>query len=223
MKVDIYFDVVCPWCYIGERRFAQALDALGVSADDVEVEFRPFQLDPAAPEQAVPIAQYLERRFGAASSAMQDRVGKVAADEGITIDWSHAQMANTLNAHRLLRLAQDEYDADVQRALVEALFRAHFTDGVDVGDVAQLAAIAGSVGMDATRAAAWLSSAAGDAEVRASIREAQRIGVQSVPTFVFDGRYAVQGAQPAEAFVEVMNEVRRLGEEAAAGAGTTEG
>ena len=221
MKVEIYFDVVCPWCYIGERRFARALETLGASAGDVEVEFRPFQLDPGAPERAIPIGEYLERRYGALANSMQERVGKVAAGEGVTIDWSRAQMANTLKAHRLLRLAQLEYDADVQHALVEALFRAHFTDGVDVGDVAQLAAIAGAVGMDATRAAAWLSSDEGERETREAIRDAQAIGVQSVPTFVFDGRYAVEGAQPVETFVEVMTEVRRLAaEEAAAGAGT---
>ena len=210
MKVDIYFDVVCPWCYIGERRFARALEALGASAGDVEVEYRPFQLDPNAPDRATPIAQYLERRFGAMSGSMQGRVGKVAAGEGITIDWSRAQMANTRKAHALLRLAQREYDADVQHALVEALFRAHFTDGIDVGDVALLAAIAGSVGMNPTRAAEWLSSGAGEADVREAIRGAQAIGVQSVPTFVFDRRYAVEGAQPVESFVEVMAEVRRL-------------
>ncbi len=219
MKVEIYFDVVCPWCYIGERRFARALEALGVTAEDVEVEYRPYQLDPSAPEQAVPIAQYLERRFGAGAGSMQDRVAKVAAGEGITIDWSRAQMANTLNAHRLLRLAQEEYEVGVQHALVEALFRAHFADGVDVGDVEQLAAIAGSVGMDASRVKTWLSSDAGRSEVRVEIDDARRIGVQSVPTFVFDGRYAVEGAQPVESFVEVMNEVRRLAaEEAGAGA-----
>lgn len=220
MKVDIYFDVVCPWCYVGERRFERALEALGASAGDVEVEFRPYQLDPNAPERATPIAQYLERRYGALAASMQTRVAKVAAEDGITLDFARAQMANTLRAHRLLGLAQEEYGADVQRALVEALFRAHFTDGLDVGDVAQLAAIAGSVGMDAARAADWLSSDAGAAEVRAAIRGAQSIGVQSVPTFVFDGRYAVEGAQPVETFVDVMNEVRRLAAaEAAAGAG----
>ena len=223
MKVEIYSDVVCPWCYIGERRFAKALEVLGASSSDVEVEFRPFQLDPSAPDEAIPIAQYLGRRFGAAAGSMQDRVSNVAAGEGITIDWSRAQMANTLNAHRLMRHAREAYDGDVERALVEALFRAHFTDGVDVGDVAQLASIAASVGMDATRAEAWLTSGAGSEEVRAAIADARRVGVQSVPTFVFDGRYAVEGAQPVETFVEVLKEVRRLSAgEVPAGAGIEE-
>jgi predicted DsbA family dithiol-disulfide isomerase len=213
MKVEIYFDVVCPWCYIGERRFEKALEATG--ADDLEIAFRPFQLDPSAPAEARPIGEYLGRRFGAMAAGMQRRVSEFAADAGIEIDWDRALMANTLTAHRLVRLAELEYSAEVQRALVEALFRAHFTDGVDVGDRAALIEIATSVGMDGARAAEWLESAEADDDVRGAIAEARAIGVQSVPTFVFDERYAIEGAQAVETFVEAIRESR---ERSAAGA-----
>ena len=206
MKVEVYFDVVCPWCYIGERRFARALESGGA---DVEVVFRPFQLDPAAPAAPTPIAHYLTRRFGAAAASMQARVSSVAAGEGIVIDWERALMTNTLAAHRLVRLARAEHGSAVERAVVEALFAAHFTDGVDVGSVQALSELAAGVGMDGERVTRYLSSDEGEAEVRGEIEEARAIGVQSVPTFVFDEQFALEGAQPAATFVDVLEELRR--------------
>ena len=109
MKVDVYFDIVCPWCYIGERRFLRALAESG--ATDVELEFRPFQLDPGAPAETRPLGEYLTRRFGAMAESMQRRVSEQAAGEGIAIDWDRALIANTARAHRLVRLATLEYGA----------------------------------------------------------------------------------------------------------------
>ena len=217
MKVEIYFDVVCPWCFIGERRFGRALDAMGM--DDVEVVFRPFQLDPTAPEEARPVSEYLTRRFGAMAAGMQRRVSEFAEAEGIRMDWERALTTNTERAHRLVRLAELEYAPDVQRALVEALFSAHFEQGRDVGDTDELVGIARSAGVDAARAAEWLASPEAEADVRAALDEARAIGVQSVPTFVFDGRFAVEGAQSVETFVQAMVEVR---ERSASVAGATE-
>jgi predicted DsbA family dithiol-disulfide isomerase len=102
IKVEIYSDIVCPWCYIGEHRFFQALSDFP-NADQVEVVFRPFQLDPGAPPRGIPLAEYLERRYGGRSVAMMERVGSVAAEEGIAIDWDRALAGNTHTAHRLLR------------------------------------------------------------------------------------------------------------------------
>ena len=217
MKVEIYFDVVCPWCYIGERRFLRALEATG--ANDVEVVFRPFQLDPGAPLESRPIAEYLERRFGAMATSMQGRVAQFAAGEGIRIDWTRARMANTLRAHQLVRLAQLGYPAEVRLALVEGLFRAHFEEGGDVGDVAELASIAERAGMDRDRVMAWLGSEDAERDVRDALAEARAIGIQSVPTYVFDDRFAVEGAQSIETFIAAMDEVR---ERSAAGAGAGE-
>jgi len=206
MKVEIYSDVVCPWCYIGERRFARALAAFP-QADRVDIVYRSYQLDPEAPAQAVPLKQYLARRFGAAVDGMLARVTQTAAAEGIVMDWDRALSVNTLTAHRLLGLAEREYGAAVQRALFEKLFEAHFTRGVDVADHEQLADLAASVGMDRARVRAYLASDEGLAETREALEHARRIGVRAVPTFVFDGEFAVEGAQPASVFLQVLEEV----------------
>ena len=206
MKVDVYFDIVCPWCYIGERRFLRALAESG--ATDVELEFRPFQLDPGAPAETRPLGEYLTRRFGAMAESMQRRVSEQAAGEGIAIDWDRALIANTARAHRLVRLATLEYGAGEQRGLVEALFRFHFSEGGDLGDVEQLATLAASAGIDRGRALEWLTSEEGERDVRAALTDARGIGVQSVPTFVFDDQFGLEGAQPAETFVAAMAEVR---------------
>lgn len=214
MKVEIYSDIVCPWCYIGERRFARALSGFP-HADDVEIVFRPFQLDPGAPTAAVPTAQHLAARYGARAEAMMQNVTQVGASEGITFRFDRALAVNTRTAHRLLRLAEREHGPAVQRALAERLFDAYFTQGADIGDQAQLVALAASAGMDAERARAYLASGEGDAELGAELEEARALGVQAVPTFVFDGQYVVEGGQPASVFLQVLEEVERLGKAAA--------
>ncbi len=207
MKVEIYSDVMCPWCYIGERRFARALAAF--PRDDVQVVFRPYQLDPSAPARAVPIADYLERRFGPRAAGMLGAVGAAAAAEGITMDWDRALAANTRAAHRVLALAEREYGATVQRKLLERLFDAHFTRGGDVGDHAQLAELARAAGMDEERVRRHLAADEGEAELDDELARAAALGIRAVPTFVFDGQYAVSGAQPASTFLQVLEEVER--------------
>ena len=133
MKVEIYADVVCPWCYIGERRFARALAAFP-QADRVDVVYRPYQLDPEAPAEAAPLKQYLARRYGALVESMRARGTEAAAAEAIVMNWDRALSVNTLTAHRLLGLAEREHGAEVQRALLDKLFEAHFTRGIDVAD-----------------------------------------------------------------------------------------
>ncbi len=218
MKVEIYSDVVCPWCYIGERRFERALAAFPGAAE-VEVVFRPYQLDPSTPETAQPIAEYLQRRFGRPAGGMMAQVGAAAAGEGITVDWDRALAVNTRTAHRLLRLAEREYGPAVQRALMDRLFDAHFSRGGDVSDHAQLTELAAAAGMDADRVRAYLASGEGAEELEAEFAEARALGVQAVPTFVFDGQYVVEGGQPASTFLQVLEEVQRLGA-AASSAGT---
>src|SRR5690606_20979544 len=168
MKVEIYSDVACPWCYIGERRFARALAAYS-GADRVEVVFRSYQLDPGAPAEAVPTKEYLRRRFGDRVDEMLDRVSSNARGEGIVMDWDRALSVNTLTAHRLLRLAEHEYGADVQGALAEKLFAAHFTEGGDVSDHELLTSLAESVGMDPERVRTYLATGEGEAETTAEI------------------------------------------------------
>lgn len=208
MKVEIFADITCPWCYIGERRFQKAL-AQFADADTVDVVHRPFQLDPTAPAEARPLSEYLARRFGAIAEPMTHRVSTVAEQEGIRINWERALSANTRDAHRLLRLAGTEYGPAVQQALLEALFAAHFTHGQDVSDHETLVQLAGEAGIDADRATAYLAGKEGKREVEQELEQAYAMGIRGVPLFVFDDLYAVEGAQPTETFLQALEEVRR--------------
>jgi predicted DsbA family dithiol-disulfide isomerase len=208
MKVEIYSDVVCPWCYIGEKRFERALEAFP-GRDEVEVVFRPFQLQPDAPTTAAPLRGELAKRFGAGVDRMLSRVSKVASEEGIRIDWDNALSANTLTAHRVIRLAEREYGVEVQRELVDALFDAHFTNGADVGDHEVLVGLAVKAGMDEQHVRAYLASDEGLEDVKREIDSARFNGITAVPTFIFDDKYIVEGGQPASTFLQVLEEVRR--------------
>lgn len=207
MKIEIYSDIVCPWCYIGERRLERALAVLP-AGEQIEVVFRPYQLDPQAPETAVPLNEYLARRFGGRKEGMLDAVTHAAQGEGIAIDWDRALSVNTRTAHRLLQWALHESGPEAQRKLAAELFALHFTHGGDVADVEQLSAAAGKAGLDAERARAYLTSNEGITELESAFEAARDLGITSVPTFVIDGRYAVQGAQPASTFVRVLEQVR---------------
>ena len=208
MKVEIYSDIACPWCYVGERRFARALAALPQS-DAVEVVFRPYQLDPSLPDTPAPLMLRLREKFGARVDAMTRQVASAGAQEGLDFRFDTALSVNTFAAHRLLRLAELEHGPAAQRALAEKLFEAHFTHGANVADAERLADLAAEAGLDQERVRAYLASDEGVREVRDDIARAQRLGIRAVPTFVFDGRYAVQGAQPTSTFLQVLEEVRR--------------
>jgi len=212
MKVDIYSDVACPWCYIGQARFERALGEFP-GREHVEVRYRPYQLDPRAPMSAEPMYDYLERRFGARGRAMASHVIGLARAEGLEMNYDRGLSVNTLNAHRLLMLADREHGAAIQRALLHRLFEAHFAEGKDVGDPRVLAELAGEIGMDPDAARNFLETDAGAGEVHEAIAGAQRLGVSAVPTYVFDDKYIVEGAQPAELFLQALN---TIAEEAAA-------
>lgn len=213
MKVEIYSDVACPWCYVGKRRFERALAAF---PGQVDVVYRPYQLAPDAPSTPVPLLQYLGQRFGPQGAQMARQITQTAAGDGIVMDFDRALAANTLDAHRLLRLAEHEYGATVQQAVKERLLEAHFSAGADVSDPEVLAGLAHDAGMDAERVRGYLASGEGRREVQDEIAQAQRLGITAVPTFVIEGKYAVQGAQPASAFLQVLEQV--AAESAAAGA-----
>ncbi|PBC78378.1 putative DsbA family dithiol-disulfide isomerase [Streptomyces sp. TLI_235] len=206
MKVEIYSDIACPWCYIGKRRFEQALDRF-TGKDGVEVVYRPYQLVPDAPEQASPHRAWLAERYGPQSVAMDARVTELGRAEGITYDFDTALHANTFLGHRLLHLAETEYGAAVQADLKEQLLKAHFTDGVDIGDRASLTGIAVAAGLDGERVTAYLAGEEGADEVRAQLDRARTLGITAVPTFVFEGRWAVQGGQEADTFLRVLEQV----------------
>jgi predicted DsbA family dithiol-disulfide isomerase len=201
VKIEVWSDVVCPWCYIGKRRLEHALRDFE-HADEVEVTWRSFQLNPDTPKgKAVPTMEYLTSRFGPQSKAMTGQVAELARAEGLDFDFDAALNVNTLDAHRLLHLAAD---LDLGDAAKERLLRAHFTEGADLSDPDVLAALLGEVGVDQDRARAVLASREYADAVRDDIEEAERLGASGVPFFVIDRKYGISGAQPAEAFLHAL-------------------
>jgi len=200
VEIEIYADIVCPWCYLGKRRLERALATF---EPEVILRWRPFQLDPSTPTQAGPLLPWLGARFGGEERARQmtAHTAAVAAAEGLDLDFDRALIANTLLAHRLVWFADQPEAvafgaaADTQPEIVEALHRAHFADGLDIGSVETLTSLAAEVGLDAARVRRLLDSSEGEVEVRAAMRRAQALGVTGVPAFVFAGRYLVVGAQ----------------------------
>ena len=204
MKIEIWSDVVCPWCYIGKRRFERGLAAFA-HRDDVEVVWRSFELDPHAPQDSRedPVDR-LARKYGMtreAALAAQARVTGLAADEGLTYRLDLARPANTFDAHRLLHLAAERA---VQGSVKERLLAAYFTEGRPIGDAETLATVAAEAGLDEAEARRVLDGDAFAAEVAGDEREAAALGISSVPFFVVDRRYGISGAQPAELVQQVL-------------------
>ena len=206
MKVEIYSDVACPWCYVGKVRFERALSAFP-QAGDVEVTYRPFQLNPATPEQPQPLYEYYDQRFGPGFRDKHTQVTDLAAQEGLDFHMDRALAVNTFTAHRLLWLVERHQGAPAQRDLKAALLRTYFSDGGNVNDTDTLVRLAEEVDVDGDTARAWLTSDEGADEVKAELNHAHELGINSVPTFVFEGKWAVQGAQPTSTFLQVLEQV----------------
>jgi predicted DsbA family dithiol-disulfide isomerase len=200
MKIEIWSDVVCPWCYIGKRRLERAL-AEFEHADDVEVIWRSFQLNPDAPKKAMPTLDYLNQRFGPQAGAMTARVAELGRGEGLDLDFAKSLTVNTLDAHRALHLAADQGLGDAAK---ERLLRAHFSEGADVSDHETLATLLGEVGVDPDQVRSVLASRQYATEVRDDFEEADRLGATGVPFFVIDRRYGISGAQPTETFLHAL-------------------
>jgi predicted DsbA family dithiol-disulfide isomerase len=205
VDIQVWSDVICPWCYLGKRRLQRALEGY---PGEVTVTFRAYQLDPSPVSAPVPLKASLAAKFGGPARAEQmfGHVTAVAGGDGLTLNVDRAIAANTFDAHRIVAWAAGQ---GRQLDMLEAVQRAHFTDGVDVGSRPALARLAGSIGLDEASALAYLESADGTAEVNADIAEAQELGISSVPTFVIDGRYAVQGAQEPAMLRQALDEIAR--------------
>lgn len=209
VRVEIFSDVVCPWCYIGKRRFDKAVSNLvnkGVTLD-LEVEFKPFQLDPTAPpDQATPVLEAYARKFGSRERATEilAQVTQVAAKDNIEFRMDRALRVNTLRAHRLSYFAARDYGLQVQTKLEELLFKAYFTDGANIGDNDVLISCANEVGMNTESTRNFLTHDDGIAEVEGELRLAAEIGISAVPTFVFDRKWSVPGAQDVEVFERIF-------------------
>jgi len=207
MQVEIWSDVVCPWCYIGKRRFEEALRRFA-HADQVEVEWRAFELDPAAESveagEGPDYADRLARKYGtsrAGAQQMLDSMTQAAAAEGLDFRFDRAAAANTFDAHQVIHLAGRR---GLQDQVKERLLRAYFTDGEPVGDRDTLVRLAAEAGLDAAEVARVLTDREHAEVVRRDEDEARALGIGGVPFFVVDRRYGVSGAQPADQLLQVL-------------------
>ncbi len=210
IEIEIWSDVVCPWCYIGKRRFERAVAELGDEID-LAVRYRPYQLDPtASPGTTEPVARAYAKKFGGAERAEQimAHVTGVAAEDGIEFHLDRALRANTLLAHRLLWLAEQPGSPVAQPDLKERLLRAYFVDGLDIGDPDTLADCATELGFDRAAIIEFFDSDRGADEVRADLALAGELGITAVPTFVVNGQWAIPGAQDSDTFVNVLRRLR---------------
>jgi predicted DsbA family dithiol-disulfide isomerase len=212
MRIEIFSDVICPWCFIGKRRFETAISRLRDRGVDVQVDymFRPFQLDPTAPtDSPTPAKDAYSKKFGGSERATEilDHVTSVAAQDNISFNMDIAVRANTFLAHRLLSYALKQHGAAAQIALKERIMDAYFTDGKNIGDIDVLADCAESAGIDRTEAHTFLSGDELVDEVRSEIAEAAEYGVTAVPTFIINGQWSVPGAQDVEMFERIIERI----------------
>lgn len=206
VKLDIFADPICPWCYIGKANLDRALEQAG--DHPFTIEWQPFQLNPDMPADGMDRRAYLEAKFGGQQGAVEAYlpVQEHAEKAGLTLNLDKiARTPNTLDAHRLIHWAGIE---GRQAFVVSRLFQAYFVDGRDLGDAEVLCDIADSAGMDAAVVARLLASDADIAEIRNRDTAAREMGVTSVPTFIVAGQHAVPGAQPTELWLKVIEEIR---------------
>jgi predicted DsbA family dithiol-disulfide isomerase len=205
MRVDIWSDVICPWCYVGKARFEKALDSFA-HRDEVEVVYHSFELDPSSPRgQRESNLAILSMKFGkspAEALAMDDQVGSLARAEGLGFD-SGRPVGNTFDVHRVLHLGLDR---GVQHALLGAVNEAYFAQARDVFDRDVLTEVAAGAGLDADEVGKVLDGEAYADEVRQDELQARQIGIGGVPFFVFDMALGASGAQPAELFASALSQ-----------------
>jgi predicted DsbA family dithiol-disulfide isomerase len=203
LVIDVVSDVVCPWCYLGKKRLEAALAEGGPA----QVRWRPYQLDPTIPPEGLDRKTYMSAKFRdeARLAEAHARLTALGAEVGVAFDFAAIRRSpNTLDAHRLIRFATEAGKGD---EVVEALFRAYFVEARDIGDRGVLAEIGRAAGLADVEAR--LSGGDGEAEVRTEIAQAQRMGVEGVPFFIFASKYAVSGAQTPEVLREAMAEAQR--------------
>lgn len=207
MMVEVWSDVVCPWCYIGKRRFETAL-ALFAHRDEVELVWRSFELDASAPPSEAGQGTYAERLASKyqcpviEAQAMIDNMTETAAKEGLDFRFDLARPGNTFDAHRLLHLALEHGRQD---ELKERLDRATFTEGTPTSDHSALRALCTQVGLPEAEVNTVLTSERYSDAVRADEAQARAYGISGVPFFVIDGRYGISGAQPADAVLQALD------------------
>jgi len=203
LAIEEVFDFVCPWCYLGVQRLAFLL----ARRQDIAVDlvWRPFLLNPDMPRQGMSRADYMIRKFGAEDRArrLYNSITEIAASEGIIFNFANIRRTpNSVDAHRLIRYAAHPAIAD---RLVEAIFRAHFIEGLDIGNTEVLAALAAGHGLDPDAALAFLAANEGTEFVHAENLHAHRLGINGVPCFLIDGEHAIAGAQESEVLERLID------------------
>ena len=203
LTIDIFSDVICPWCYIGKRRLEKAVNALD-GRHEVRVRWLPFQLNPTMPKEGISRKEYRTKKFGSweHSQELDAKVEAVGKEEGISFAFNRIERTpNTLDAHRLIWLADQQ---GVQGAVVEALFLAYFIEGRDISNRQTLIDVVADAGLDRHQAEVVLGSDEGMEAIKAAEVKAQRAGVQGVPFFIVNGVLSISGAQGSDAFLEAF-------------------
>jgi len=203
MKVTIVSDTICPWCYIGKRRFERALAAR--QEVKTEIEWRPFELNPKMPAEGLDRKAYMREKFGGDERADEIYTAIRVAGERENISFAFddiTRVPNTIASHRLIAWS---FPQGCQDEIIEALFRAYFLEGKDIGEINVLVEASGAAGLKESEARDYLASKQGTEETKAEAWEAKRLGISGVPCFVFDGKYAVSGAQDPEVFLQVFD------------------
>jgi predicted DsbA family dithiol-disulfide isomerase len=206
LTIDVVSDVVCPWCYLGEKRLEAAL---AEEPQPVQVRWRPYQLDPTIPEGGLDRAEYMAKKFGRDGrlQSIHDNLTRLGAELGVSFAFDRIKRSpNTLDAHRLIRWA---LSAGVQARVVDRLFEAYFVEGRDIGDRGVLREIAGECGLEAKLTEKLLAEGADVDLVREEIAQAQSIGVSGVPFFIFAGRLGVPGAQEPSVLRRAIAQARQ--------------
>jgi predicted DsbA family dithiol-disulfide isomerase len=207
MKVEIWSDIVCPFCYIGKRKFEKALEGFAAK-DKVEIEWKSFQLDPEMDnKEGLSVHEYLGKRKGgtpADGKRMNDQMAAIAKEVGLEYDFDKAIINNTSAAHQLLHFAKTK---GIQNQMKERLFKAYYTEGKDTGNIETLVQLATELGLNEAETRKVLEENVFAEEVLADQKHAYQVGVQGVPFFVFNNKYAVSGAQQPEAFAQVLQKV----------------
>jgi predicted DsbA family dithiol-disulfide isomerase len=202
--IDIVSDAICPWCWIGKAHLASALEVLRGEGLEFRIRWRPFQLNPDMPEEGVARDEYRTRKFGSIERSRQLDAQVADAGRAAGLDFRFELMRrtpNTVGAHRVIRLAEQ---SGVQDAVVDALFRAYFQQGRDIGDAATLAEVASDAGMDRAAVAAMLASEEGREEVIAEDMAARQAGLSGVPSFLMDRYLLFSGAMPGERMADAF-------------------
>ena len=205
MQIEIYSDVVCPWCFVGKRRLERALEIAGYG-QQAHIAWRPFQLNPTMPKEGMDRRVYLDAKFGGAEArrAIEERVAKAGEVDGIVLAFDRIERTpNTFDAHRLIWFAGQQ---GCQDEIAEALFHSYFTKGREIGGLTSLAEIASDCGINREDVERFLASDRAVQEVRAEEATGHRLGIRGVPYFVPNGGISISGAQPPDIFVSAFQQ-----------------